>query len=102
MVTVTADNPQPSVMAVSTVSVLDIFAKVVEIQVELGRINTRLDDLPDHETRIRLLEQTQAPDHEARIRVLEQTRARLYGACALLAVVAGGAAGWVALILGHR
>lgn len=87
MVTVTADNPQPAMMAVATVSVLDIFAKVVEIQVELGKINTRLDDIPDHETRIR---------------VLEQTRARLYGACAVLAVIAGGGAGWLAVILSHR
>lgn len=77
------DNPQ----LVATISIVEIFTKVVEIQVELGKINERLNDIPDH---------------EARLRIVEQTRARLYGGCVVIGTIAGGGAGWLAVALAHR
>ena len=41
------------------------------------------------------------PDHEARIRELEAAKAKFLGACLLLATVAGGVSGWLALITHH-
>lgn len=77
------NQPQPQpIMPVATVSVLDVFAKVVEMQVQLASINVKLDDLPDH---------------EARLRVLERFRYTLVG----LATVVGGAAGYAGYLIGH-
>jgi hypothetical protein len=72
---------------IATVSVLDLFARVVEIQVALGAINERLSDIPDHESRIRLL---------------ERFRYTLAG----LSIIGGGFAGYIgyllATITGHH
>lgn len=76
-----------AVVPVVTVNMLDIYTKQVEMGTQLAVISEQLRDLPDH---------------EARIRILETTRARLYGACALLAAVAGSAAGWLTLLTAHR
>ena len=77
-------DPQqgPQIMPVASVSVLDVFAKVVEMQVQLASINVKLDDLPDH---------------EARLRVLERFRYTLVG----LATVVGGLAGYAGYLIGH-
>lgn len=74
--------PQQPILPVATVSVLDVFTRVVEMQVELAKMNEKLNDLPDHETRIR---------------VLERFRYTLAG----IAIVVGGASGYVGYLLGH-
>jgi hypothetical protein len=70
----------PGVLPVATVGMLDVFTKVVEMQVELAKINERLADLPDH---------------EARLRLLEQVKAKVYGGAAVIAAVMGSGAGWL-------
>lgn len=64
------------------------------ILLELGKISTqiavmdeKLKDLPDHETRIRLL---------------ETSKAKLIGACVTLSAIAGGGASWIAVAIAHR
>lgn len=75
--------PPPATVPVATVSVLDVFARVVEMQVQLGAINEKLQDLPDHETRIRLL---------------ERFRYTLAG----FAVFAGGISGYLGYLIGRH
>lgn len=77
----------PPIPAVSGVTALDIFAKVVELQTTLAVISEQLKQLPDHENRIR---------------VLETSRARLAGACLTMGALAGGGAGWIALAVGRH
>jgi hypothetical protein len=77
----------PGMLPVATVSVLDVFTKVVEMQVELAKINERLADVPDH---------------EVRLRVLEQAKAKVYGGAAVIAAVMGSGAGWVVLAVAHH
>ena len=77
----------PGMLPVATVSVLDVFSKVVEMQVELAKINERLADVPDH---------------EVRLRVLEQAKAKVYGGAAVIAAVMGSGAGWVVLAVTHH
>lgn len=74
------ESPQQTV--VGTVSVLDVFARVVQMQVELAKIDEKLSLLPDHETRIRLL---------------ERFRYTLLGG----SILAGGISGYVGYLLGH-
>lgn len=82
-----SDIGQPPGYPVATVSVLDVFTRVVEMQVELATIRAALADLPDH---------------EVRLRVLESAKAKVYGAAIALGAVAGGGASWIALALAHR
>jgi len=72
---------------VATVGMLDVFTKVVEMQVELAKINEKLYDLPDH---------------EARLRVLEAAKAKVYGGAAVIAAVMGSGAGWLVLALARH
>lgn len=74
-------------MAAAPVTVLDVFVKQLEMNAQLAAIHEQLKDIPDH---------------EKRIRVLESVRAKLVGACLVLSVMAGGGAGWVALLLSRR
>lgn len=69
--------------AIASVSVVDIFTKVIEMQVQLAAISQQLTDLPDH---------------EARLRVLERFRYTLAG----LAIVGGGLSGYVGYLIGRR
>jgi len=79
----TEQQPQQvSAMPVGTVSVLDVFARVVQMQVELGKIDEKLNALPDH---------------ELRIRILERFRYTLAG----VAILGGGLAGYGGYLLGH-
>jgi len=79
--------PGTMMQPVATVGMLDVFTKVVEMQVELGKINERLVDLPDH---------------EARLRVLEHAKAKVYGGAAVIAAVLGSGAGWLAFALSRH
>lgn len=81
-----ANPPGQGILPVATVSVLDIFAKVVEIQVELAKVNERLQDIPDH---------------EVRLRVLEAAKAKIYGGAAVLGAAAGAGASWILLLARH-
>jgi hypothetical protein len=82
-------TPQPpqQPLVSAPVTLLDIYTRQVEMGAQLAVIGEQLKQLPDH---------------EQRIRVLEASRARLAGACVAVGAVAGGAAGWVALVLTHR
>lgn len=80
------DNPGP-LPAAATVSMLDVFAKVVEMHATLAVISEQLKQLPDH---------------EQRLRILEAARARLAGASLVIGALAGGGAGWVAIALSRR
>lgn len=40
-------------------------------------------------------------DFEARLRALESAKARIFGAAAVLGTLAGGASGWLALVVGR-
>ncbi len=73
----------PAPVPVATVNVLDVFTRVVEMQVQLAAISQQLTDLPDH---------------EARLRILERFRYTLAG----FALVAGGLSGYVGYLVGRR
>lgn len=84
----TAEIPVPAPLpAAATVSMLDVFAKIVEMHATLAVISEQLKQLPDH---------------EQRLRALEAARARLAGACLTVSALAGGGAGWAALALSRR
>jgi hypothetical protein len=76
-------TPMPS----AAVTILDVYAKQVEMGAQLGVIHEQLKAIPDH---------------EQRIRALESARYRLAGACTVAGALAGGAAGWIALVLSHH
>jgi hypothetical protein len=80
-------QPPPAVLPVATVSVLDVFTKVIEIQLQLAKIQEQLADLPDHEVRLRML---------------EQAKAKMYGGAAVIAAIMGSGAGWVVLAVSHH
>jgi len=54
---------------------------------QLAAINEKLADLPDHETRLR---------------VLEAGRAKTAGAAVALGTICGGGAGWIALLMSRH
>ena len=82
-----SDIPGQPIMPIATVNLLDVFTKVIELQMQLAAINEKLADLPDHETRLR---------------VLEAGRARTAGAAAALGSICGGGAGWIALLMSRH
>jgi glutaminase len=77
--------------AAGHVTVLDVYAKQIEMNTQLAVIGEQMKTLT-----------TGSTDHETRLRVLEQARARLYGAALALGALAGAAASWVALALSRR
>jgi hypothetical protein len=79
-----ADATPPTVVA--TLGLIDIYKTQIEMQSQLAVINAKLEDLPDH---------------EARLRVLEAAKAKIYGIAIALGALAGGGAGWIALALGR-
>jgi hypothetical protein len=79
-----------------------ILLKLGEMGAQLAVISEQLKDIPDHEHRIRLLEQAaaavvQVPDHETRLRILERAR---WPVPTISAVSAAGAAAaaWLAYV----
>jgi hypothetical protein len=78
--------PTVSVPA-AQVTIVDVFAKQVEMGAQLAVIHEQLKQLPDH---------------EQRIRQLEAARAKLWGAAAVIGAVCGGGASWVAIIATRR
>ena len=78
---------QPQPVPVAQITVVDVFAKQVEMSVQLAVIGKQLEVLPDH---------------EQRIRVLELARAKMWGAAAVLGALCGGGAAWIALAVSHR
>lgn len=76
-------GPVAGAPIVATVNVLDVFTRVVEMQVQLATISQQLTDLPDH---------------EARLRILERFRYTLAG----IALVAGGLSGYIGYLVGRR
>ena len=80
MTTVPAQQP----MAAAPVTLLDVFAKQIEMGAQLAVIHEQLKAIPDH---------------EQRLRALETARAKVYGAAITLGAVAGGGASWIALVI---
>jgi hypothetical protein len=78
--------PTVSVPA-AQVTIVDVFAKQVEMGAQLAVIHEQLKQLPDH---------------EQRIRSLESAKAKVWGAAMVLGAIAGGGAGWVALAIGRH
>lgn len=79
----------------ATTSVLAGDGGMAQILVELGKISTQIAVMDE---RVKAI-----PDHESRIRLLEAAHLKLLGGSLALSVVAGGGAGWIALLLarGH-
>lgn len=68
--------------------IVDLYVKVIKMQVQLADMDEKLAELSNHGTRLR---------------VLESAKARLYGACVVLGVLVSGGSGWIALVLnGHH
>jgi hypothetical protein len=74
-------------MPVAPVTLLDVFAKQVEMGAQLAIIHEQLRTIPDH---------------EARIRVLEAAHSKVFGAAVVLGALAGGGAGWIALAIARH
>jgi hypothetical protein len=70
----------------------------------------RLEDIPDHEQRIRRLEASLAnlgrlediPDQEQRIRRLEASQAKLIGAVLAASAIASTLGTWLGLVVVHH
>jgi hypothetical protein len=77
----------PVQVPAAPVTLLDIYTRQIEMAGQLTLINDRLNAIPDH---------------EQRIRVLEASRARLYGAAVTLSVVGSAAGTWIGIVLGHH
>jgi hypothetical protein len=74
-------------MPAAPVTLLDIFTRQIEMTGKLELIQDRLNAIPDH---------------EQRIRVLEASRARLYGAAVTLSVVGSAAGTWIGIVVSHH
>lgn len=71
----------------ATISIVDVFAKQVEMGQQLAAITEQLKDLPDH---------------EARLRALERFRFTTLGACVTISAMVSGLGTWAGLLLAHR
>lgn len=74
----------PSSVPQAPVTILDVYVKQIELAASLGQIHEQLKAIPDH---------------EGRIRRLEETRARLIGASVGVSALVSGAATWLGIIL---
>jgi hypothetical protein len=77
--------PHPSLLDIYTWQ-LEMVTQVAVIHEQLAVIHEQLKAIPDHETRIR---------------VLDASRARLAGAYLVCSALAGGGAGWLTLLTHH-
>jgi len=71
----------------SAIRLIDVYAEQVKMSAQLAVIHEQLRQLPDH---------------EARIRVLENSRAKIFGATIALSAVVSGCGTWVGLVITHR
>ena len=78
---------QISVVPVATISIVDVFAKQVEMSQQLAVITVQLQDLPDH---------------EARLRALERFRFTTLGACIAVSALVSGLGTWAGILLAHH
>lgn len=83
----TPDIPQAPMMAAAPVTLLDIYTRQVEMGGQLAVIHEQLRAIPDH---------------EARIRRLEEAKARIYGAAFAISVVTSTIAGYLGHVLTHK
>jgi hypothetical protein len=77
----------PGPLASSPVTLLDIYTRQIEMGGKLELIQDRLNAIPDHENRIRLL---------------EASKAKLYGAAITLSVVGSAGGTWIGIILARH
>lgn len=77
----------PAPVPAPGVTLLDIYTRQIEMQTELALLGERLRAVPDHESRLRRL---------------EESRARLIGACMALSAAASAAGTWLGLIAGRH
>jgi hypothetical protein len=82
----TKTPPQPEIPA-TPVTLLDIYTRQVEMDGRLAVIHEQLKAIPDHESRIRRL---------------EETRARIYGGAFAISVVTSALAGWFGPLISRR
>jgi hypothetical protein len=80
------DAQHPPIPA-TPVTILDVYAKQVEMGAQLAVIHEQLKALPDH---------------EARIRVLETARAKLLGAAMAVSAIVSAGVTWIGLGLTHH
>lgn len=78
--------PQPQLLA-APVTLLDIYTRQVEMGGQLAVIHEQLKAIPDHETRIRRL---------------EEAKARLYGGAFAISAATSALAGWAGYVLTSR
>lgn len=69
------------------VTILDVYAKQIEMGAQLAVIHEQLKAIPDH---------------EARLRVLENSRAKLLGAAIVMSAFVSAAGTWIGLALTHH
>lgn len=74
----------------STVTLLDIYTRQVEMNAQLAVIHEQLRAIPDHENRLRALETAMPDGASSRMAVLEQFRWKIAGVAGLISVLCGG------------
>ncbi len=79
----TAPLPAPVIPA-SPVTILDVYTKQVELGAQLAVIHEQLKAIPDH---------------EARIRRLEEAKARIYGAALAISLIVSAAGTWIGVMV---
>ena len=83
----TTGIPQQPAIAAAPVTLLDIYTRQVEMGGQLAVIHEQLKAIPDHETRIRRL---------------EEAKARIYGGAFVISVATSVLSGWLGQVLTHR
>jgi hypothetical protein len=81
------DAPQQPAMAAAPVTLLDIYTRQVEMGGQLAVIHEQLKAIPDHENRIRRL---------------EEAKARIYGAAFAISAVTSVAGAWFGHLVTRR
>jgi hypothetical protein len=79
--------PPAPVVPQAPVTILDVYTKQVELGAQLLVIHEQLKAIPDHETRIRRL---------------EEAKSRIYGAAAAISVIVSAAGTWIGFMLSHH
>lgn len=79
-----------------------ILIKLGEMSAQLAVVVEKLNALPDHEIRLRALQDAMPPKLEERLSSLETARARIFGLSALIAIVSSAGGTWIGLIIAHH
>jgi len=69
------------------VTILDVYTKQIELAGDIKLIRQQLDAIPDHENRIRRL---------------EDARAKMIGAAIAVSALVSGLGTWIGFVLNHR